>query len=138
MPNFRITEQTKICSLHFKADYFRKSLTGRRTLKDEAIPLIFAWSNPSPKRKSPRKRPFEIPSQDANKCALAMPFEDEIDVQLEPRVPPNENDLKKIHKATRRKKQRSLPKSRRIDHKAVWNREIQGVKFRHLFLYGIS
>ena len=64
-PNFRITERTKICSLHFKADDFKKSLTGRRTLKDEAIPSIFAWSNPSPKRKSPRKRLFEIPSQDA-------------------------------------------------------------------------
>lgn len=97
-PNFRITERTKICSLHFKADDFKKSLTGRRTLKDEAIPSIFAWSNPSPKRKSPRKRPFEIPSQDANKRPLAMPFEDEIDVQLESRVPPNENDLKKYIK----------------------------------------
>ena len=83
------------------------------------------------------ERPFEIPSQDANKRALAMPFEDEIDVQLESRVPPNENDLKNYIKQLK-EKNNDLSQSRRIDHQAVWNREIQGVKFRHLFLYGIS
>ena len=55
-PAFQITERTKICSLNFKITDFRVTLTGRRYLKDDAIPSIFSWSAASPKRKSPRKR----------------------------------------------------------------------------------
>ncbi len=77
--NFRITERTKICSLHFKVDDFKKSLTGRRTLKDEAVPSIFAWNGPSPKRKSPRKRLFVSPSQVASESPMTVPLENKID-----------------------------------------------------------
>lgn len=42
--------------MHFKITDFRVTLTGRRYLKDDAIPSIFSWSAASPKRKSPRKR----------------------------------------------------------------------------------
>ncbi|CAH3133378.1 unnamed protein product [Porites lobata] len=52
-PAFQITERTKICSLNFKITDFRVTLTGRRYLKDDAIPSIFSWSAASPKRKSP-------------------------------------------------------------------------------------
>ena len=55
-PAFEITERTKICSLHFKLTDFCMSLTGRRYLKDDAVPPICPWSAASPKRKSPRKR----------------------------------------------------------------------------------
>ena len=36
-PTFQITERTKIYSSYFKPTDFRKSLTGRRYLMDEAI-----------------------------------------------------------------------------------------------------
>ena len=48
-PTFQITERTKICSLHFKPTDFRKSLTGRRYLMDDAVPSILTWSTASPK-----------------------------------------------------------------------------------------
>jgi len=49
-------KRTKICSLHFKPTDFRKGLAGHRVLKHDAVPSIFQWSAPSPKRKSPRKQ----------------------------------------------------------------------------------
>jgi len=62
--DFRLTKRTKICSLHFKDSDFRLTLKGRRYIKDDAIPSIFAWSVASPNRKSPRKRQnvVEMPS----------------------------------------------------------------------------
>ena len=44
--------------LHFRPSDFRLSVTGRHSLKDEAIPLIFPWLEVSAKRKSPCKRLF--------------------------------------------------------------------------------
>jgi len=42
--------------LHFKATDFWKGLAGRRGLTHDAVPSIFQWSAPSPKRKSPHKQ----------------------------------------------------------------------------------
>ena len=42
-PAFRITERTEIWSLHFKITDFRVTLTGRRYLKDDAIPSILKF-----------------------------------------------------------------------------------------------
>ena len=47
---------------------FKVTLTGRRYLREDAVPSIFSWSKKdSPKRKSPRKRLLgkfnEAPSQ---------------------------------------------------------------------------
>ena len=55
-PGFRITERTKICSLHFRPSDFHVSISGRRSLKDEAVPSIFSWSGVSTKRRSPCKK----------------------------------------------------------------------------------
>ena len=42
-PAFLITERTEIWSLHFKITDFRVTLTGRRYLKDDAIPSILKF-----------------------------------------------------------------------------------------------
>ena len=62
--DFKLTKRTKICSLHFKDSDFRLTLKGRRYIKDDAIPSIFAGSVASPNRKSPRKNQnvVEMPS----------------------------------------------------------------------------
>ena len=56
--NFKISlNATKVCSLHFRPDDLRKSLSGRIYVADDAIPSKFAWSIPSPrKRKAPTLR----------------------------------------------------------------------------------
>ena len=41
--NFQITKHTKVCSVHFKSDYFVEG-TIRRRLKKGAIPKIFEWN----------------------------------------------------------------------------------------------
>ncbi|KAL9977686.1 hypothetical protein ACROYT_G015118 [Oculina patagonica] len=53
---FQITKRTKICSWHFKPNDFQTDLAGCRVLKHHAVPSIFQWFAPSPKRKSPHKR----------------------------------------------------------------------------------
>ena len=42
-PAFRITERTEIWSLHFKITDFGVTSTGRRYLKDDAIPSILKF-----------------------------------------------------------------------------------------------
>ena len=49
---FKLTEITKVCSLHFRESEIKKGLGGKRTSLDiTAVPSKFAW------RTSPRKRP---------------------------------------------------------------------------------
>ena len=57
--------QRELRSIHytFKPTDFRKSLTGRRYLMDDAVPSIFPWSAASPKKKSPRKPNHNIALQ---------------------------------------------------------------------------
>ena len=64
--DFQINKRTRICSLHFKPSDFTTTLTGRRNVKNEAIPSKFAWSPASPKRKSPRKRLWPSPTKKQN------------------------------------------------------------------------
>ena len=58
--NFKVSSSaTKVCSLHFRPEDLRKSLSGRVYVADGAIPSKFAWSILSPrKRKAP---PFRQP-----------------------------------------------------------------------------
>ena len=54
--HFKVTDNTRVCSRHFKDGDFEVSLTGRRTLRDGAVPSRFEWKTASPKkRKSPAK-----------------------------------------------------------------------------------
>ncbi|CAE1159863.1 unnamed protein product [Acanthosepion pharaonis] len=46
-PLFRIRKHTKVCSAHFKASDFKRTLTGRRDLRKGAIPSIFKWTTKS-------------------------------------------------------------------------------------------
>lgn len=55
--NFSIKESTKVCSRHFRAYDFRKSLAGKTLLQPNAVPSVFSWTRSSPrKRKPPMKR----------------------------------------------------------------------------------
>ena len=54
---FSVTDSTKVCSLHFKAEHLKKSFSiGRLTYVAGAVPSVFAW-----KRSSHRKRPPPTP-----------------------------------------------------------------------------
>lgn len=53
---FQVTNNTKVCSRHFKSDDLKKSFNGVVSLKNGAVPSVFAW-----KRSSPRKRPPPTP-----------------------------------------------------------------------------
>ena len=54
--HFKVTDNTCVCSRHFKDGDFEVSLTGRRTPRDGAVPSRFEWKTASPKkRKSPAK-----------------------------------------------------------------------------------
>lgn len=44
---FRISEASKVCSLHFKFSDISKGLGGRTSLKTNAVPSIFAWKQTS-------------------------------------------------------------------------------------------
>ena len=68
VPNISDHRAHKDLFITFKPTEFRKSLTGRRYLMDDAVPSIFPWSAASQKRKSPRKR-SQHPSS-----AAEMPF----------------------------------------------------------------
>ena len=54
--NFQVSKNTKVCSRHFKSDDLKKSLNGVVSLKNGAVPSVFAW-----KRSSPCKRPPPTP-----------------------------------------------------------------------------
>ena len=50
---FQIKETTKVCSRHFRENDFRKTLAGRRELRTDAIPSVFAWTRTSPRKRKP-------------------------------------------------------------------------------------
>lgn len=54
--SFRITEKTKVCSLHFKSTDLKRSLSGRRNLLKNAVPSKFQWKSSPKKRKAPTER----------------------------------------------------------------------------------
>ncbi|XP_070563903.1 uncharacterized protein [Ptychodera flava] len=51
-PNAAVSS-TKVCSLHFKEDDFRYTLTRKRLLCNSAVPSQFAWTNLIQNRKTP-------------------------------------------------------------------------------------
>ena len=51
--HFRVTDKTKVCSLHFRSEDLRKSLNRRIFLRDGAVPSKFAWTVPSPTKRKP-------------------------------------------------------------------------------------
>ena len=54
---FVIKETTKVCSRHFRNHDLIKKLGGRKVLRADAVPSVFAWTRTSPrKRKPPMQR----------------------------------------------------------------------------------
>ena len=59
--HFKVTENTKICSRHFREGDIKKSLAGKNELRDGVVPSVFPWIRTSPqKRKNPAERNFEL------------------------------------------------------------------------------
>ncbi|XP_058879601.1 transcription factor E2F6-like isoform X1 [Acipenser ruthenus] len=55
-PNFQITDNTRVCSNHFKNVNFIKTLTGKRTLIAGTVPTIFEWTTEKPPRPTLKRR----------------------------------------------------------------------------------
>ena len=56
--NFQVTQNSRVCSRHFKPSDYIRSLTGRKkTLKSSAVPSVFPWTKgSSAKRRAPKHR----------------------------------------------------------------------------------
>ena len=56
--NFRVTQNSRVCSRYFKPSDYICSLTGaKKTLKSSAVPSVFPWTKGSPaKRRAPKHR----------------------------------------------------------------------------------
>ena len=56
--NFQTTQNSRVCSRHFKPSDYIRSLTGRKkTLKSSAVPSVFPWTKGSTaKRRAPKHR----------------------------------------------------------------------------------
>lgn len=51
--HFNMTNETRVCSRHFRADDFRKTHNGIIQLRDGVVPSVFVWKTSSPKRRKP-------------------------------------------------------------------------------------
>ena len=66
-----MTEETKVCSPHFRSSDLKKSLNGRVYVKDNVVPSRFKWCQELPrKRKAPAIR---FPSQAITKTKTTEP-----------------------------------------------------------------
>lgn len=56
-PEFQVTQWTKLCSKHFhESDYIPTVASGRKLLRDTAVPSVFSFSKKKTVRKPPKKR----------------------------------------------------------------------------------
>ena len=53
---FTVTENTKICSRHFREGDITKTLTGKNKLRDGVVPSVFPWIRTSPRKKRSRRK----------------------------------------------------------------------------------
>ena len=57
---FKVTKSTRVRSRHFREGDIKKTLSGKKELKDGVVPSVFPWTRTSPrKRKEPMERHFE-------------------------------------------------------------------------------
>ena len=101
--------------MHFKPTDFRKSLAGRRHLKDDAVPSIFQWSAASPKRKSPRKR-----SQPPCSAAEMPSFSSVSEADSDTSAPDEIDNLRGVGKKRRPKTQKRRPLQNRLEITLKW------------------
>ena len=76
--NFQVSNNTKVCSRHFKSDDLKKSLNGVVSLKNGAVPSVFAW-----KRSSPRKRPPPTPRISSTAASVSQNLNENISELVE-------------------------------------------------------
>ncbi|CAN7981661.1 unnamed protein product [Ixodes pacificus] len=56
-PEFQVSKWTKLCSKHFhESDYIPSVVSGRKLLRDTAVPSVFSFSKEKTVRKPPKKR----------------------------------------------------------------------------------
>ena len=71
---FRITEASKVSSLHFKPTDISKGLGGRLSINTIAVPSIFAWKKTSAlKRPPPTERPYKQVQRKSQSNEFARP-----------------------------------------------------------------
>ncbi len=100
--NFKITRCTFVCSAHFKAENFKKTLTGIKLLKPGVAPTIFTWTDGTLQKRKPRRNTecpatsmqhIESGEGEESRCYQAtvdkLPDHDYLDVR-----PPVEDQLK--------------------------------------------
>ena len=59
--HFKVTENTKMCSRHFREGDIKKCLAGKNELRIGVLLSVFPWIQTSPrKRKEPAERNFEL------------------------------------------------------------------------------
>ena len=76
--HFQVSNNTKVCSRHFKSDNLKKSLNGVVSLKNGAVPSVFAW-----KRSSPRKRPPPTPRISSTAASVSQNLNENISELVE-------------------------------------------------------
>lgn len=72
-PQFQISKATKVCSKHFvESDFWTSVASGRRLLRDSAVPSVFSFRKSKPPRKPPRERMFNpaTKKQRSKECRL--------------------------------------------------------------------
>lgn len=105
---FKLTEHTKICSLHFReSDFIQKPFRTQRNLVPDAVPSIFSWSSTptaasQKKRPPPRKRLFEQP-ESGRECEEQVQPEVHVEETLEDQL--RSENVKLENEITELKKQ---------------------------------
>ena len=91
--NFQATQNSRVCSRHFKpADYIR-SLTGRKKTLKSAVPSVFPWTKGSPAKRRPLKHRSSIKKKSPKKTSETTTISDSSNstcVSITP-VDPREN-----------------------------------------------
>ena len=88
--HFKVTENTKICSRHFRDGDIKKSLAGKNELREGVVPSVFPWIRTSPrKRKKPAERNFELTASKSasRKLSSSAVFVEELPSEVVPDLP---------------------------------------------------
>ncbi|XP_078377811.1 uncharacterized protein LOC144660965 [Oculina patagonica] len=73
---FTVTENTKVCSRHFREGDIKKTLAGKNELRGGVVPSVFPWVRTSPrKRKEPAERNFELIASKSASRKLSVDME---------------------------------------------------------------
>ncbi|CAM4691323.1 unnamed protein product [Leuciscus chuanchicus] len=100
--NFTPTDNTRVCSRHFKLEDFITTTTGRRKLVQGAVPCLFEWNNfcltaprcsvweRCPKRPSPPPDPLSETAGSDCEMEVTLPLEHDSSVTPKTSVTPSE------------------------------------------------